>query len=90
MIDIIWYSGFRSSYRKRVRQNERLRSEFREAVVAFAENPFNPVLQTHRLTGRLAGLWAFSVDDDCRVVFAFINEGTAALLMDIGTHSEVY
>jgi mRNA interferase YafQ len=90
MIDIIWDSGFRTSYRKRIRQNDRLRSEFRQTVVAFAENPFNPILNTHRLTGRLAGLWVFSVDDDCRVLFAFINEGNAALLMDSGSHSEVY
>jgi len=31
-------------------------------------------LRTHKLSGKLEGQWAFSVDDDCRVVLEFIGE----------------
>jgi mRNA-degrading endonuclease YafQ of YafQ-DinJ toxin-antitoxin module len=55
----------------------------------FLQTPFSPQLRTHKLSGRLDGLWAFSVDDDCRVVFEFIDE-ERALLIDIGKHDEVY
>jgi len=38
--------------------------------------------------GQLAGLWAFSIDDDCRIVFEFIDEDQV-LLIDVGSHDEV-
>jgi hypothetical protein len=38
----------------------------------FSKNPFNPSLRTHKLTGKLEGLWAFSVAFDCRVIFKFL------------------
>jgi mRNA-degrading endonuclease YafQ of YafQ-DinJ toxin-antitoxin module len=53
------------------------------------KNPFHPALRTHKLVGKLEGLWAFSVAYDCRVVFRFMN-GDEVLLVDIGSHEEVY
>jgi len=44
---------------------------------------------THKLSGKLRGLWAFSCDYDCRVIFKFINKENV-LLIDIGSHDEVY
>ena len=56
----------------------------------FESDPFSPELRTHPLTGKLQGLHAFSVDGDCRVVFRFIKANAKVLLIDIGTHEEVY
>jgi Uncharacterized protein conserved in bacteria len=55
----------------------------------FSKNPFNPKLRTHKLTGRLEGLWAFSVAYDCRVIFRFLTKDEV-LLIDIGGHDGVY
>jgi mRNA-degrading endonuclease YafQ of YafQ-DinJ toxin-antitoxin module len=55
----------------------------------FSADPFNKQLRTHKLTGKLQGLWAFSVDYDVRVVFSFLNENEV-LLIDLGSHDEVY
>ena len=52
-------------------------------------NPFDARLRTHKLTGKLEGLWAFSVDYGCRVIFNFLKEGEV-LLIDVGGHDEVY
>jgi mRNA-degrading endonuclease RelE of RelBE toxin-antitoxin system len=42
-----------------------------------------------KLGGKLAGQWAFSIDEDYRVLFEFIDSDSV-LLIDIGTHDEVY
>jgi addiction module RelE/StbE family toxin len=55
----------------------------------FLENPFDPRLRTHKLTGKLEGFWALSIDYDCRVIFQFIDKNDV-LLIDIGGHDEVY
>ena len=55
----------------------------------FLFDPFSVQLKTHKLGGRLLGLWSFSVDDDCRVVFEFLDDGNV-LLIEVGKHNEVY
>jgi len=55
----------------------------------FLTDPFSSQLRTHKLSGKLQGLWAFSIDDDHRVVFEFIDQ-QRVLLIDIGSHDEVY
>lgn len=55
----------------------------------FLKNPFDPALKTHKLSGRLKDLWAFSLGYDLRVVFYFFSPDQA-VFVDIGTHDEVY
>jgi mRNA-degrading endonuclease YafQ of YafQ-DinJ toxin-antitoxin module len=42
------------------------------------------------LGSELKGLWSFSVEYDCRVIFQFLERNTKVLLIDIGSHDEVY
>ncbi len=60
----------------------------RAALRRFAADPRDPLLRTHKLKGELAGYWAFSVDDDLRVLFRW--DGEIAFLVNVGTHDEVY
>jgi mRNA-degrading endonuclease YafQ of YafQ-DinJ toxin-antitoxin module len=59
-----------------------------------AEDPFTPALDTHKLKGVLEGLWACSAAYDCRIVFEFVQspdrQEEVILLVDIGTHDQVY
>ena len=89
MIKVSWDQGFKRAYRKKVKNDAELKDRFWEAMEMLAKDPFQPRLRTHKLTGRLEGLWAFSVSFDCRVIFKFISK-TEILLIDIGGHDEVY
>lgn len=89
MLRITWDQGFKRVYQKKVKHNEELKRQFWKAMELFSKNPFAPRLRTHKLTGRLEGLWAFSVAYDCRVLFQFLST-QEVLLIDIGTHEEVY
>lgn len=63
-------------------------SMHRAALRRFAADPRDPLLRTHKLKGELADYWAFSVDDDLRVVFRW--EGEEVFLVNLGSHHEVY
>jgi proteic killer suppression protein len=89
VISAIWDEAFKRSYRKRIKKDEERRRRFWRRMDLFLASPFSPQLRTHKLSGKLEGRWAFSVDDDCRVVFEFIGEDKV-LLIDIGSHDEVY
>jgi addiction module RelE/StbE family toxin len=89
MIRIAWDKGFRKIYTRKVRNDALLKKRFWKAMELFSRNPFIPRLRTHKLSGKLEGLWAFTVAYDCRVVFKFLN-GDEVLLVDVGGHEEVY
>ena len=89
MINAIWDEGFKRSYKKRVKVDSNLKKKFWTRMEIFSDDPFANQLKTHKLSGKIKGYWAFSVDDDCRVVFEFIGEDSV-LLVDIGSHDEVY
>jgi mRNA interferase YafQ len=63
-------------------------SMLRATLLRFAADPQDPLLRTHKLKGELKTYWAFSVDDDLRVVFRW--EGEAAFLVNLGSHDAVY
>lgn len=90
MIKLVWDAGFKRSYKKRVARDPLLKERFWDALELFVADPFANELRTHKLTGNLHGCWAFSVDLDCRVVFMFLKGRSTVLLIDIGTHEEVY
>ena len=60
----------------------------RAALRRFEADPQDPLLRTHKLKGDLADYWAFSVDDDLRVLFRW--DGDGCFLVSLGTHDEVY
>ena len=89
MINLIWGSSFKRAYKKVTAANPALKPKIAQALETFADNPLHPSLRTHKLSGKLKGLWAFVVAYDCRVVFQFLDDQDV-LLIDMGKHDEVY
>lgn len=65
-----------------------LKSEIAKRERLFRENPFNPILKTHKLKGKLKNLWSFSTTFKERILFEFVNKDKV-LFFDIGGH-EIY
>ena len=91
---LIWDSSFKRAFKRHTRRNPALRKRILDTLATLLENPFTPSLRTHRLRVQLEGLWACWVEYDCRIVFAFENDPAGGddviVLIDIGTHDEVY
>jgi mRNA-degrading endonuclease YafQ of YafQ-DinJ toxin-antitoxin module len=60
----------------------------RAALRRFAPDPRDPLLRVHELKGDLGDYWAFSVDEDLRVLFRW--DGADVFLVNLGSHDEVY
>jgi mRNA-degrading endonuclease YafQ of YafQ-DinJ toxin-antitoxin module len=84
-VRVVASSGFLRRARKLKPPRDQL---LRAALRRFAEDPRDPLLRTHKLTGDLAEYWSFSADDDLRVLFRW--EGEVCFLVGPGTHDEVY
>ena len=85
---------FRRAYRRYLRRDLALQDRLEDTLRRLEADAFALSLGTHKLSGELFGLWACSCGYDCRIVFALErNEATGQeviLLLDIGSHDEVY
>ena len=80
--------SFKKAYLSRIQTSENLIRIFDEVYDLFFENPSDPVLKDHQLSGRLQRYRAFSVTGEIRVMYHIHNN--TAYFMDIGTHNQVY
>jgi mRNA interferase YafQ len=85
---------FNRSFRKFVKRNADLQQRIEETLRQMEADVFVPNLGTHKLSGKLNGLQSCSCGYDCRIVFAVEpdteTDGEVIVLLDIGTHDEVY
>lgn len=72
------------------RLSERDQRRVEAALVLFMDQPFHPFLRNHALTGKLQGLRAISAGYDLRIVYEQEEGHTRVLLLNAGSHDEVY
>lgn len=53
--------GFKRAYQKRIKKDSEINTRFWNAIEMFVTDPFNPMLKTHKLSGKLKGYWFFAV-----------------------------
>lgn len=78
-------SKFQKAYKK---LSVDIKDEAKNKETVFRQNPFDPILKTHKLHGRYKNYWAFSINGQYRIMFAFADVGTVDFI-NIGTH-EIY
>jgi len=89
-MEVSFSDSFRKVFRKRIKSAE-IELEFWNRLEIFVNEPFDSKLKTHKLSGKLKGLWIFTIEYDLRVVFFFTNDKPKqAIFVDLGTHDEVY
>ncbi|WYM00174.1 MAG: type II toxin-antitoxin system mRNA interferase toxin, RelE/StbE family [Gloeotrichia echinulata CP02] len=94
MRTIVLASSFKRAFRSLIRREPEMEAKITDRLELLATDPFDPSLKTHKLKGKLSGAWACTVEYDCRIVFNFQkhpdSEVEEILLIDIGSHDEVY
>lgn len=94
MRQLVLTPKFIRTFRKFVRRNPKLQQKIELTLRQMETDVFSPSLSTHKLSGTLLGLWACSCGYDCRIIFSVEQDSETnaevILLLDIGTHDEVY
>ncbi len=85
---------FEKAYRKFIRRYPDSQHKIDETILLMESDINSPLLHTHKLSGKLRGLSACSCGYDCRIIFSIKQDKETGkeflLLIDIGTHDEVY
>ena len=66
------------------RLSEKSQEKAERSENIFRTNPFDRRLKSHKLHGKMQGLWSFSVDRRYRILFEF--DGDDVIFLDIGDH----
>ncbi len=94
MRTLIWSNTFIRAFKKLIRKQPNLRQDIEDTLKFLVKDPFALQLETHKLKGKLAGLWACSVGYDLRIIFSFVKnekqQEDDIFLMEIGTHDDIY
>lgn len=86
---------FERAYKKFAGKDHRLRSAITKALEKLTHDVHDPSLRTHKLSGKLAAYLACYCGYDCRIIFTIEKDVEDEqleniLLLDIGTHDDVY
>ncbi len=85
---------FKRAFRKFVKRDAGLQQRIEEILQQMEADVFALSLGTHKLSGKFSGLQSCSCGYDCRVIFSIEPDtemnGEVIVLLDIGTHDEVY
>lgn len=83
-------AAFDRQARKFLKQHPDLRRRLRDVLTLLEQDPFDPSLRLHALSGRLEGLQAIRINYSYRVVLTLRISEHEILLLDIGHHDVVY
>ena len=72
-MEVSFSTSFDKAFKKRIKGTE-IENEFWIRLDLFINDPFDIILKTHKLSGKLKDLWSFSIEYDLRVVFYFTND----------------
>ncbi len=86
---------FERAYKKFTGTNQQLKTLIAKTLVRLQNDAYDPALKTHKLSGKLAIYLACSCGYDCRIIFTIEKDLVDAnieniVLLDIGTHDDVY
>lgn len=92
---VVLSKAFEKSYQKFTTKNILLKASISKAILKLKQDAYDPSLRTHKLSGKLAAYFACSCGYDCRIIFVIEKDITNpelenVLLLDIGTHDDVY
>ena len=93
MREIGWTPKSLRAFKRLIRKNPQLSPLIAKTLQQLAEDSFQPSLKTHKLMGELSDVWSCSIDYNYRILFQFIDNldnSSSILLLNIGTHDEVY
>jgi mRNA-degrading endonuclease YafQ of YafQ-DinJ toxin-antitoxin module len=87
---LVWTDTFSRTARKFLRRHPDLLVLFEDVLKQLENDPHSPRLRLHRLKGRHRDKYAVSLTYSYRIIIALRIEKGKILLLDVGSHDEVY
>lgn len=90
MYALVWTACFTRAAEKFVKYHPELRAKFTATLRDLEVGLFQAHLKYHHLTGKLKGIQAVSLTHSYRITLTVMVTEQEIILLDIGSHDEVY
>ncbi len=90
MYTLVWTAHFTRAAKKFTKRHPELKKKVADILRDLEKDPFQPHLDYHHLGGKQAGIQAVSITDSYRITMTVIITKKEIILLDIGSHDEVY
>ena len=87
---LIFPESYLQRARKFFRQHPELHRQYQKTLELLELNPHHPSLRLHKLEGRLSGLSSVSINMSYRIVIEMIIREHEIILINVGSHDQVY
>ena len=76
--------------RKFIKRHPEIIGQYQKTLELLEINPHHPSLRLHPLKGKLAGLHSISINISYRISLEMVISEKEIIMVNIGTHDEVY
>ena len=90
MYEIITTWHFMRSAKKFLQKHPDLRDRFARLIDDLKDDPFQPHLKLHALSGKREGIFAASISHSYRLTLSLKVTEKEIILLDVGSHDDVY
>lgn len=90
MYKLTYTESYVKRAKKFIKKHPEILNQYKKTLQLLEINPTHPSLRLHKLEGRFTGLFSVSINISYRIVLEFIIKGKEIILINIGTHDEVY
>jgi len=87
---IIYPEGYIKRVKKFLRRHPEIRNQYGKTLELLEINPYHPSLRIHKLQGGLSDLSSVSINLRYRILLEMVIQENDIILVDIGTHDQVY
>ncbi len=90
LYQLVYPDSYIKRAKKFLRKHPEIHSQYRKTLELLELNPRHPSLRLHELTGRLQGLSSVSINISYRIVLELEINEKEIILINVGSHDQVY
>jgi len=90
MYEISFTKKYERVAKKFFKKHQNLKEKYAKTILLLQKNPYHPSLRLHKPQGNLSEYHSISIDMEYRIIIDFIIINDEIILLDIGSHDEVY
>jgi len=90
MYEIKFADGYEKRAIKFLKKHKDIYSQYEKTIELLEHDPYHPSLRLHRLKGKMSVFSSVSINMKYRIILDFIIVDDVIILVDIGSHDDVY
>ena len=90
MYKLIFTDIYLKKEKRFIKKHPELKERYKKTLSLLMNNPHHPSLRLHKLQGKLNKYYSISITINYRIVLDLIITDKEIILIDIGSHDEVY